>query len=215
MTYAVVATINAQGVSDPRRQTLANVREALPGVAIAGLQEVKNLRGDWSLRNQLSRRTMGVAQVTRTPATSGVAIVWDKSRVRAVKDSQRIALGVKPDGQQLLARYLLAVDLVIDGRLIVTAIDGHRPPVRDRELWPAYDATLARLVNQARHPVILFTDNNAAAMPRTLVGELRPHARRIDMICTDPQLRIDGPAFDLPATKSDHRPVGLRIEVRR
>lgn len=218
LTTLVLATVNAAGVTQSRIRTLRNVRAALPGVAIAGLQEVKNLRGPWSLRAQLSRRTMGVAQVTRTAATAGVAIVWDKSRVKAVKGSQRLRVGVVPGPHDdMLTRHLIAVDLVIEGRLIVTAIAGHRPPFRLRHLWPAYDRALADLVTKTRHPVILFTDNNSHAASRSVEQLLRPFARRIDMIMIErtPRLRARGQAFDLPATESDHRPVGLEVEVVR
>lgn len=213
MSYVVLATVNAQGVTDSRRQTLHNVQAALPGVAVAGLQEVKNLTRRWSLRDRLSRRTLGVAQVTDTPATAGVAIVWDRSRIRPVKGSQRIALGVEPHGQRMLSRYLLAIDLVLDDCLIVTAIAAHRPKAEFRELWPAFDAALARMVRLARHPVIVFTDNNSTAMPSSVRGLLKPYARRIDMILLDQRLDALGQAFDLPRTGSDHRPVGLRLAL--
>lgn len=213
MTYFVAATVNAQGVTDGRMQTLRNVRDALPGVALAGLQEVTPLRGDWSLRERLSRKTIGVLQKTRTKGTSGVALVWDKSRVRMIEGSDRIAVGTHPEGVRMLTRYILAADFVIDGRLIVTAVVWHRPKWAYRHLWPAFDAACLALVEQARHPVIVFTDNNSRSIPTALRPVLRAFARRIDMVLLSQQLRAIGQAFDLPRTGSDHLPVGLRVAI--
>lgn len=215
MTYIVCATINAQGVSDPKAVTLENVRDALPGVGLAGLQEVANLRRRWSLRNQLAHRTTGVYQVTDTAATAGVALVWDKSRVRVMR--RDIALGVKPwPGDDQRTRYLISADACIDESMFVTAIVGHRPKRALRHLWPAYDRALLETVLSARYPVILFTDNNAHELPRVLRSVLTPYARRIDLIALSEPLMTRGraQAFDLPATRSDHSPVAIELEVR-
>lgn len=213
MNYAVLATINAQGVTDSRMQTLRNVRDALPGVALAGLQEVKNLRGDWSLRERLSRRTIGVAQVTRTEATSGVALVWDKSRVRPVPGSRRIVLGASAVGHHMLNRHLLAADFRIDRAITITGIVGHRPPARYRDLWPEYDAALAHLLADVEHPAVLFTDNNSVAVPHALASGYEVQRSGIDFIAVGDDLTVLGDAFLLPKTGSDHRPVALKVRV--
>lgn len=217
MSYIVCATINAQGVSDPKRVTLENVTDALPGVALAGVQEVANLRRRWSLRNRLAHRTHGVYQDTSTAAKAGVALIWDKSRVKVLR--RDIDLGVRPwPGDDQRSRYLLQADVCIDACMFATVIVGHRPKDALAHLRPAYDDALRAAVKQARHAVILFTDNNDDELEPDLRKLLTPYVRgKRDLIALGKGLKPRAGhrvAFDLPATNSDHRPVGLMVQVK-
>lgn len=218
MNYIVVATINAQGVTDTPTTTLANVRDALPGVGLAGLQEVGNLTHRWSLRNHLASRALGVIQDTSTKARAGVALVYAKSRVRLLR-RHPLQVGTHPDGAKMLTRYILAVDACIDRTLFVTVIDAHRPPWRYRHLWPIFDAQVNRIVESARYPVIYLTDNNSPYLAPVLRDDLTAYGRGIDLIALGKGLhttRRNGRrtgAFLLPATRSDHRPVAIELQI--
>lgn len=210
---ALLASINAQGVQDPTPVTLENVRDALPGVTLAGCQEVGDLTGNWSLRNRLAKRTMGVHQAGDTYARAGCALVWDRSRVLVTRRS--VHVGVRPGrGDEMHTRYILDDDVCIDAQMFVTAIVAHRPPQRLDHLWDTFDENLAERVDAARHPVVLFMDQNSHRLPEPLRAQLVAHTIEIDTIATSPGLTRAEP-FLLPATRSDHRPLALPVEVRR
>lgn len=220
MTYIVCATINAAGVTSSPPVTAQNVTSIMAGIGIACVQEAKPLRGRWSLRRLFSRRTIGVHQVTDTAAEAGSAVVWDKSRCKP--GDRGITLGVKPQpGDDVLARYLVWIDLTVDRVLTLRAVAAHRPPWRERHLWPAFDRAVADLVNGSPHPVLIGTDNNSHQMPMTVRGLLVPYARGIDMFLVDELRglrvrRVDGrpTTYHLVNTPSDHWPVALDLLVQ-
>lgn len=213
----VVGTINAQGVSDGPRLTLENVRDQLAGVSIAALQEVENLRGTHRLRARLSR-LLGVEHSLESPARAGVAIVWDKADAELVKRHRPVELVTPLRGMDMRARPVVACDFrLVDGRTI-TFGSVHRPPARHDELWPVFDAALARWIKVQSHPVIVGLDANARILPR-LVGWEGRHLMAWNHCGIDGFLydtgRLDlGAAFRLPSTGSDHRPVVAKLEPR-
>lgn len=203
---AQLATINAEGVTSGPDRTLANTTAALPGVTIGFLQEVAPVR----LRDRLSPY-VGVHQDATRDDRAGVALVWDRSRVRASR--RRYLLGATPNGHRMLRRWLCVADLTIDGHFTVTAFSGHRPPQRYRDLWPEFDRAVDQLVEDARHPLIGGIDSNTReTLDLATFYGLQRRAIGIDVILASPDLHV-GPAVRLPATKSDHPPVGSRLVI--
>lgn len=203
---AQLATINAEGVTSGADRTLANTTAALPGVTIGLLQEVAPVR----LRDRLSP-FVGVHQDATREDKAGVALVWDRSRVRAAR--RRYQLGATPNGHRMLRRWLCVADLTIDGHFTVTAFSGHRPPARYSDLWPEFDRAVDELVETARHPVIGGLDSNTReTLDLATFYGLQRRAIGIDVILASQTLDL-GPAMRLPATKSDHPPVGARLFI--
>lgn len=210
-----VATLNAQGVTDTPRLTLASIRATLPGVAIAGLQEVGNLVGPWSLRDHLARRRVGVAQDTSSLAKAGVAVVWDKAKATRMAPWRldKLCEGVTVNGG-MRDRYALSVDLALEagGGEFVTAISAHRPPRRFQQRWPEFDEELRRVIRAAAHPPILFMDANQTRAGVPWYG-LVNHQLGIDLVATHNSLLTHGQPWRLEPTNSDHRAVALSVVV--
>lgn len=208
-----VATLNAQGVTDAPRLSLASVRATLPGVAVAGLQEVGNLTGTWSLRDRLARRVVGVAQDTSTEAKAGVAVVWHKGKATRMGPWRlhKLCDGL-PGAEGMHDRYSISVDLALDAGELITAISAHRPPPRFQQRWPDFDAELRNVIRTAPHPPVLFMDANASRATVPWYG-LVNHQLGIDLVATHPNLATAGAAWLLAPTYSDHRAVALFLVV--
>lgn len=209
-----VATLNAQGVTDLPRLTLASVRATLPSVAVAGLQEVANLVRDWSLRDNLARRRVGVAQDTSSPAKAGVAVVWDKRKATRLGPWRvdKLCEGVA-GAAGMRSRYSISVDLGLAAGEMVTAISAHRPPPRCQHRWPDFDAELRRVIKGAPHPVILFMDANQRRGAGSTWYGLVNHQLGIDCVATHHTLATAGGPWRLPATNSDHLAVAVFVVV--
>lgn len=206
---AWLATVNAAGVTSDPATTGRNVATIMAGLAVVFVQEAGNLRGRWRLRELFARLLVGVHQDTTSYSTAGSALVWDRSRAKAGKRGR--ALGTRPRGRLLRTRWLAWVDLTLDDELTVRAVSCHRPPRRDRVLWPRFDHALAELVTDSPHPVIVGLDANQrdlAVEGLTWVG------LGIDGLLVDRALveRVGRPAM-LPRTESDHRGVVVPLRI--
>jgi hypothetical protein len=210
-----VATLNAQGVTDAPRLTLASVRATLPGVAVAGLQEVANLTRTWSLRDRLARRLVGVAQDTSSEARAGVAVVWSKAQATRMGHHRmhKLCDGL-PGAEGMRDRYAISVDLALEagGGEFISAISAHRPPPRFQQRWPDFDAELREVIRTAPHPPVLFMDANASRATVPWYG-LVNHQIGIDLVATHANLPTAGGAWLLAPTNSDHRAVALFLVV--
>lgn len=210
---AILATINAQGVSDPAPITLGNVRDVLPGVAVGFLQEVAPLRGSFALRLRLSK-LLGVHQLRRTSALAGSALVWDRSRVECLRRGHVLAAIPEP-GDDLRKRYVLWADLLLDGIMTIRAMVGHRPLPSTGD-QPEFDRTLIALVEEtpAGLPVVVGLDANAHKLPAVqLATGLTWQHLGIDGFLVDQGLRT-GLVTRGPRTNSDHLPLYMPLAVR-
>lgn len=213
MSRAVFASINAQGVSDPPGVVLDNVRAVLGGVTAAGLQEVAPLRGPHRLREGLSRRAVGVHHDVRTGSRAGSAVVWSKTAARARSRGLRLLAEAEP-GDDLRDRYLAWVLLVLPGLGPLVFGSAHRP-LRATGDQPEFDAALARFLRACAFPAVIAMDANARTWPPTGHAAAAAAGWRwvgvgIDGFIVSPGLRV-GEAFRFPATRSDHRPVGVVV----
>lgn len=212
MTRLVVASINAQGVTDPAQAVLDSVRTPLAGVAIAGLQEVAPLRGPHQLRLALSGKTVGVHHDTRTGARAGSAVVWDKSRVTARGRGMALLARAEP-GDAMRDRYAAWVQLDLQGDdnrgISLLFVSCHRP-LRSTGDQPEFDGALAGFLRNAPVPWIVAGDWNTPRLPPVLDRLGSWKRAGIDGFLLSPGLN-SGRAFRLPATRSDHRPIALEV----
>lgn len=205
-----VSSVNAQGVTKPPAVVLANVRATLPGVAIAGLQEVAPLReAKHTLRANLSGRIVGVHQNCATLATAGSAVVWDK-RVGDVRGRGVVLLASPEPGDNMRRRYGAWVDLDIDGE-ILRYIAAHRP-LKSTGDQPEFDRNLALFIERTPHPWIVAMDANTPDLPPVLdrLGKWR-HVG-IDGFLVEQSITTRR-AFKLPDTPSDHRPIAMEVRL--
>lgn len=160
-------------------------------------------------------------------ARAGVAVLWDVTRARAigtgVDDPDRLGGGwleLTPAGSGLLARGVAWQDVAVRlgplglfRRARVRVAAAHRPPQRDRHLWPLFDARLAAWCKDSPHRVVVFMDCNEAGGPDQLVkaSGLSWYGVHFDGALTD--LTVPGPAVALDRGSSDHKPVSIPFEI--
>lgn len=207
----VVSTVNAQGVTDPADVVLDNVRTTLPGVTIAGLQEVAPLAGAMgirSLRRNLPGRLLGVHHALRTPATAGSAVVWDKSRVQLRRRGVELLAQPEP-GDDLRPRYGAWVQVAVDDAPLLF-MAAHRP-LRSTGDQPEFDRNLSVFLEACPLPWIVAMDANARDLP-VLARLGRWRHVGIDGFLVSRQL-VTGHVFRLPPTRSDHRPLALEVRA--
>lgn len=207
-----VSTVNAQGVTSSAPIVLRNVQTTLPGIALAGLQEVAPLRGPHTLRKSLPGRLVGVHHNTRTPALAGSAVVWDKTRVSVIDRGVEL-LATPEAGDDLRKRYGHWVMARVDQSNPFLFMAAHRP-LNSTGDQPEFDANLARFLEGYRAlvtPWIVAMDANARELPRLRsLGRWR-HAG-IDGFLVDRRI-VTGAVFKLPNTPSDHWPVALEVRL--
>lgn len=207
----VVSTVNAQGVQKPADVVLDNVRRSLPGVTIAGLQEVAPLRAKaHRLRANLPGRLLGVHQSLHSPASAGSAVVWDKGRCTARRRGVEL-LAIPEPGDALRRRSAAWVDLDVDGLGDLRFIAAHRPLLSTGD-QPEFDRNLARFLQACPLPWIVAMDANARDLP-VLARLGRWRHVGIDGFLVSSQL-VPGQVFRLPRTRSDHRPLALEVRAR-
>ena len=209
MTF-VVSSVNAQGVQKPPSVVLDNVRRTLPGVTIAGLQEVAPLRGDaHRLRRQLPGRLLGVHHPLHSLATAGSAVVWDKGRCE-LRRRGRVLLATPEPGDALRRRYGSWVELAVDGDPLLF-LSAHRPLSSTGD-QPEFDRNLARFLLACPLPWIVAMDANGHDLP-VLARLGRWRHVGIDGFLVSRKLS-SGQVFRLPATRSDHRPLAMEVRAR-
>lgn len=198
-------TFTAATINDDYTDRRTNVPDVKATVKL--VQEAKNT----DLRQELSN-DWGVHQNSRDPGKKGSAVVWDKDRVRAT--DRGVVLGVTPQGQKMMKRWISWTDVVIDG-VKVRMASAHRPPRRFNELWPEFDRNLARFVKSTRLPLIIGMDSNTrdpSKMERITGLKWAGLRRDIDGFLVSPGIRVDQ-IREGPRRSSDHNPVIARFRV--
>lgn len=206
----VVSTVNARGVTAPADVVLDNVRRTLPGVTIAGLQEVAPLRKMTGLRANLPERLIGVHHSTSPLARAGSAVVWDKTRCQLRRRGVELLATPEP-GDALRRRYGAWVELDVDGLGPLLFMAAHRPLASTGD-QPEFDANLARFIEACPLPWIVAMDANARDLP-VLARLGRWRHVGIDGFLVSRQL-VPGQVFGLPRTRSDHRPLAMEVRAR-
>jgi hypothetical protein len=205
----VVSTVNAQGVTDPAGVVLDSVRATLPGVTLAGLQEVAPLMGDaHQLRGHLPGRLLGVHHSLRSPAMAGSAVVWDKARCELRRRGVELLAQPEP-GDALRRRYGAWVEIAVDG-VPLLFMAAHRP-LRSTGDQPEFDRNLSVFLEACPLPWIVAMDANARDLP-VLARLGRWRHVGIDGFLVSRQL-VTGHVFRLPPTRSDHRPLALEVRA--
>lgn len=163
----------------------------------------------------------GVAQVRRTAATAGVAVIYDRRQVQAVG---KVRHRVLARGRGLLPRGVTWVPVKLDG-VWVTLASTHRPPQRNRADWPEFDRNLRRWLRRRGNPVVLGMDTNVPGRPRRKRRELkrlarsygmRVRGRSLDAVFINGRLRFVGRAAKrYRRMRSDHHPVGALFRVKK
>lgn len=180
-----------------------------------GAQESK----ETDYRKRLGKQ-WGVRQRMDDDATSGVAVIWNRSRAHSIgitRDRpEHIGHGwqvlVEPlPGDDMLARGIVWQDLAIKGwPARVRIASTHRPPQRHRHLWDTFDDRLEAWLETSPIPVVVCMDANEAGGPNV---DRRWRGIGIDGFLTD--LTIPS-VYELAPARSDHRPVSgaVRISTR-
>ena len=193
---------------------ITSVLRARARALAVGIQEGKVV----DYRRVLGPR-WGVRQRMASPATAGVAVVWDRHRCRPVgiarDNPRRTGYGwqvlVEPRPREdLLARGVVWQDVRINGRVIRLA-STHRPAWRHRHHWAAYDQALDAWLAASPVPVVVMLDNNSARRPN-LNSRWRWRGVGIDGVITDLPVRS---VLQLARRRSDHAPVSVAIRIPR
>ncbi len=207
-TAFTVATIN-DNFYTPR----SNVPHVTADVLLA--QEVKFENVD-----QLLGKKWGVHQDTRRLDKAGTAIAWNRDEFHHAKGTGKgYALAVRPNGHDLLNRWINYTDLDIDGRT-VRMVSVHRPPKGDRALWPKFDAHLAAFVDQTRKthkgPIIIGLDANQGN-PQALADKVglrwvAPGPKSLDGFLVSKGVDVEK-IRRRPEGSSDHHPVVAKFSI--
>lgn len=200
-TYATLNDLHSDRQTDADR---ADVR----AVQVVGWQECHHV----NLTTALGA-THGVHQVRElaNPGKAGVAVTWRKDAATLI--AKGLALGhMAVEG--MMGRFLAWVVLEIDGRKHLV-ISGHRPPLRLKALWPAFDANVDALIDRLRAEhkpdvvVVLLDSNQDPPTPLITRTGLAWHGVGIDGAL------VSGAAVTnvhpLPLGDSDHRPVVMTV----
>ena len=140
---------------------------------LTGVQEAK--AGNY--RQLLDQRT-GVRQRLTDAATMGVAVMWDRERAQTFggAEDQPRQLGHGWErlvrGGDLLPRGVVWQDLTVTYRrhgvrraVRLRLASAHRPPARDRHLWPDFDRALRSWAFLSPLPIVLTMDANERGGP--------------------------------------------------
>lgn len=198
-----IATVN-----DDFTDHKTNVHRVHAGVVL--MQETKNT----NLRKELNANRFGVHQ-GRAEDKAGASVVWRKQD-RLKVTGRGYALGVNPQGAQMLRRWINYTDMNVNGAK-VRMISVHRPPQRFKRLWPDFDRHLAAFIKSSKLPVVVGMDanqKNPQALAR-LTG-LRWHAPAgsIDGFLASRSVHFER-MKRLPKGSSDHHPVLARITLKK
>lgn len=99
-----------------------------------------------------------VFQPMRNDATKGSGIAWKKSVAKRVKRGKLV--GVTPHGRAMLTRYIVWVNLKIDGQ-VIRVVSLHMPPKRFWTLlYGLMLKNLSGLINRTRVPMVIGADWN-------------------------------------------------------
>lgn len=199
-------TFTIATVNDDFTDRKTNLRDV--NAAVVMVQEAKNT----DVRKVRPGDKFGVHQNTARADQAGTAMLWDKERVKAGK--RGYAVGVKPQGAQMLERWINFTDVNVDGAK-VRMVSVHRPPKRFARLWPDFDRNLAAFVKKSPLPVIIGMDANQAN-PRRLahLTGLKWHAPKgsIDGFLATRGIRFES-MRTLPKGTSDHHPLKAKISI--
>ena len=190
---------------------------------VAGVQEGK--RSDYSrlARRGLARR-YGVRQDHRHDGAAGVAVLWNRVLAQPIGDASdrpdRLGGGwreLTPAGDGLLARGVVWQDLQLrtgSHDVRVRLASTHRPPQRDRHLWPTFDRRLAAFCAASPVPVLVFMDANEEDGPTGLQRRsgMAWHGVGIDGVLSD--LPVPTAPAALEHRHSDHHAVAIPLELR-
>ncbi|MGH3347635.1 MAG: endonuclease/exonuclease/phosphatase family protein [Nocardioides sp.] len=190
---------------------------------VAGVQEGKASDYHRLARRGLARR-YDVRQDVRHDGAAGVAVLWNRVLAQPIGDDSdrpdRLGAGwleLTPAGDGLLSRGVVWQDLKVrtgPSEVRVRLASTHRPPQRNRHLWPTFDRRLAAFCAASPVPVLVFMDANEDGGPANLV-------RRTGL--TWRGVGIDGVLSDLPdgtapvaleRRRSDHHAVSIALELR-
>ena len=157
-----------------------------------------------------------VHQDMSSESRAGSAVAWRLDRSKTTGGG--ITMGVDPGSQQMLARWIVWNDLVIDGGRTIRVASVHLPPMRYRSLYPTYARHIAEFANKSPYPLVIggdwnwLIDNN----PGDLAGKtgMRFVGFGIDGFLVERSLTIRR-VWEEPKRWSDHRGVGVEIEIRR
>lgn len=187
---------------------LARTRDPLA----IGAQESKGV----DYRKRLGKQ-WGVRQRLDSDATSGVAVVWNKSLAHTIGVTRdrpdHIGHGWLPlveprPGDDMLTRGIVWQDLAVKSwpaRIRVAST--HRPPQRHRHLWAAFDDHLEAWLELSPLPVIVCMDANEAGGPNV---DRRWRGIGIDGFVSN--LAIPS-VYELAVARSDHRPVSGAVRI--
>lgn len=163
-------------------------------------------------RDRLDDR-WGVRQRMDDEASAGVAVIWDRTRVRSVGASKNQPslrghgyrpLVVPRHGEDMLTRGVVWQDLELRTGGVFRKASAHRPPARHRHLWPIFDDCLEGWLEASPIPVVLSMDDNQPGGPDLDDDHWKWRGIGIDGFTTD--LRIPS-VYELDHRNSDHRPV--------
>lgn len=222
------AVVEGLSVNDDFTDNLTDVVDLIERrwPAFIGVQEGKR-----HVYESLLRRFFGlepryqVRQDLTGEGPSGVAVLWDTLRCRAIgtalNDPDELGGGwleLTPAGHGLTARGVVWQDLRVRigwlRRRTVRVCSAHRPPQRNRDQWPLFDARLAAFCKDSPHAVVVFMDCNEAGGPDALVEltGLRWYGQHFDGALTD--LHVPGGVAEaLDRADSDHKPVSIPVEI--
>ncbi len=195
-----VATINDDFTDG--KTNLRNVNGAVnPDIML--FQEAKN-----SNLHKEAGKGMDTNQNLKSDALAGSAVLWDTNQVKAGKGGT--VLGVNPPkGVGMLDRYMSFQDITVEGRQ-VRMISVHRPPMRFKGQWAAFDRNVAAFVKSSKLPVIIGLDANERTPQRLAKATgLRwesPGPKSIDGFLVSPEIGVAN-VRRLPKGNSDHAPV--------
>lgn len=197
--------------------------------AFIGIQEGKRHNYGEVLQRRIGW-PYDVRQELATDGTAGVAVVWDVQRCRpigvGINEPDEIGGGwleLTPAGSGLTARGVGWQDLDVRvgalgsrSKLDLRVGSGHRPPQRDRHLWPLFDERMAMFCKDSPIPVLIFMDCNEAGGPTALLEKLegtgiRWYGEHFDGALTN--LRVPGGAVALDRGSSDHKPISIPVEI--
>lgn len=205
-------------VNDDFTDRLSDVPDLIlaRGPAWLGVQEIKRHDLAELVDHEVGWPTpYDVRQDLSSEGRAGVAVVWDALLCRplgeAIDDPDELGGGwleLTPAGGGLTARGVVWQDLVVRVgwvyRTRIRIASAHRPPQRNRDLWPLFDQRLAAFCHDSPHDLVVFMDCNEAGGPDALVkaSGLSWHGHHFDGALTN--LTVPGGPVQLARRHSDH-----------
>ena len=187
-----------------------------------GTQESKRAVDSDRYPDFARNRDYGLRQRRTNSATRGVAVFWDRRRLKpvgsAVDQPARLGSGwrllLSGKGNDLQDRGIVWQDVEVKGKQKRFRIAScHRPPKRDDHLWPRFDAALTAWIKASPVPVWVAMDANQPGGPPSVKAAtgLRWYGDGVDGGLTDLPVDRD-PLGILRVAHSDHgRAVGVRV----